>query len=224
MRSGPALRRSSALAKTLLLDFGGVLTTPVRASFEAFARDESVDPKALWHVMRDLARTEDDPFTLVETGAIDQAEFDVRLATLFNQRLGSSIVPDDLKVRLFSGVGPEQAMIEAVRTARAKAIPTGLISNSWGGNYGDGGYDRPMFDELFDTVVISGEVGLRKPQPEIYLLACERLGAKPDECVFVDDFEVNARGASAVGMLGIRHRTAEETIPQLEEFLGTSLR
>ncbi|MGH2727784.1 MAG: hypothetical protein ACRDKS_12505, partial [Actinomycetota bacterium] len=98
--------------------------------------------------MRDVARTDDDPFTLVETGAIDQSEFDVRLAALFNERLGSSIVPDDLKVRLFSRVGPDEAMIAAVRAARAKGVPTGLISNSWGGNYGEGGYDRVMFDEL----------------------------------------------------------------------------
>jgi putative hydrolase of the HAD superfamily len=212
------------VAKTLLLDFGGVLTTPVKVSFEGFAADEGIDPAALWGLMRDIARTEDDPFTLVETGAIDQAEFDVRLAALFNERLGSEIVPDNLKVRLFARVGPDQAMIGAVRTARAKGIPTGLISNSWGGNYGEGGYDRVMFDELFDVVVVSGEVGLRKPQPEIYLLACERIGADPAECVFADDFEVNARGASAVGMLGIRHRTADETIPRLEEFLGTPLR
>ena len=208
----------------MLLDFGGVLTTPVRASFEGFAQDEGIDPKALWHVMRDVARTEDDPFTLVETGAIDQLEFDARLAALFNERLGSSIVPDGLKVRLFSRVGPDEAMIGAVRRARAQGVPTGLISNSWGGNYGEGGYDRPMFDELFDIVVVSGEVGLRKPQPEIYLLACERIGADPAECVFADDFEVNAEGASAVGMLGIRHRNADETIPQLEEFLGVTLR
>ena len=208
----------------MLLDFGGVLTTPVRASFEAFAADEGVDPKALWRVMRDVARTEDDPFTMVETGKIDQSEFDVRLAALFNERLGSAILPDGLKVRLFSRVGPDEEMIAAVRTARSKGVPTGLISNSWGGNYGEGGYDRPMFDELFDIVVISGEVGLRKPEPGIYLLACERIGARPEECVFADDFEVNAQGATAVGMLGIRHRTAGETIPQLEEFLEVPLR
>ena len=174
--------------------------------------------------MRDVARSEDDPFTLVETGKIALEEFDVRLCTLFNDRLGSTIVHENLKVRLFSRVGPDEAMIGAVRTARSKGIPTGLISNSWGGNYGEGGYDRAMFDELFDEVVISGEVGLRKPQPEIYLLAAERLKVEPNECVFVDDFKVNADGAAAVGMLGIQHERADATIPQLERFLGATLR
>jgi epoxide hydrolase-like predicted phosphatase len=208
----------------LLLDFGGVLTTPVVASFQAFAVDEGIEPEQLWTVMRDVGRSEDDPFTLVEKGLIELAEFDRRVAALFNERLGTQIAHENLKVRLFSRVGPDEAMIGAVRTARTKGVPTGLISNSWGGNYGEGGYQREMFDELFDVVVISGEVGLRKPMPEIYLLAAERLKAEPDDCVFVDDFKINADGASAVGMLGIQHATAEETIPKLEAFLGETLR
>ena len=219
-----ARSRSSALARTLLLDFGGVLTSPVVESFAAFARDEGVDPDALWKLMREVARTEDDPFTLVETGRIELEEFDRRVASLFNEGLGTNIAHENLKVRLFSRVGPDEAMIGAVRTARAKGVPTGLISNSWGGNYGEGGYQREMFDELFDVVVISGEVGLRKPQPEIYLLAAEKLMAEPEECIFVDDFKVNADGASAVGMLGIQHTIAHETVPKLEAFLGVSLR
>jgi FMN phosphatase YigB (HAD superfamily) len=201
-----------------------VLTTPVRDSFAAFARAEGLDPEAFWTVMRDVARTPDDPFTLVETGQIQLEEFDRRLAALFGDRLGKPISSEGLKVRLFSGVGPDEAMIAAVRRAREQGVPTGLVSNSWGGNYGEGGYDRAMFDELFDEVVISGEVGLRKPQPEIYLLAASRLGAGAADCVFADDFAVNAEGASAVGMLGIHHRAADETLPRIEEFLGVTLR
>jgi len=206
------------------LDFGGVLTSSVVDSFAAFAHEEGIDPGALWSLMRDVARTEDDPFTLVEKGLIPLAEFDRRVAALFNERLGTTIAHENLKVRLFSHVGPDDAMIGAVRVARTKGIPTGLISNSWGGNYGEGGYQREMFDELFDAVVISGEVGLRKPQPEIYLLAAERVGSEPNECIFVDDFKVNADGATAVGMLGIQHTRADETLPRLEEFLGVPLR
>lgn len=174
--------------------------------------------------MRYVARTPDDPFTLVETGKISLEEFDRRLATLFGERLGKTISHEGLKVRLFSGVGPDEEMIGALRRAREQGVPTGLISNSWGGNYGEGGYQREMFDELFDDVVISGEVGLRKPEPEIYLLAASRLKAEPSECVFADDFAVNAEGATAVGMLGIHHRTASETLPKIEDFLGLSLR
>jgi epoxide hydrolase-like predicted phosphatase len=207
----------------LLLDFGGVLTTSVRDSFAAFAQDEGIEPSELWRVMKGVGRTRDDPFTLVETGRIQLEEFDRRLSALLSEQLGVQISAEGLKVRLFARVGPDDAMISAVRAARARGVPTGLVSNSWGGNYGEGGYDRSMFDELFDQVVISGEVGLRKPQPEIYLLAAERLGANPADCAFADDFRVNAEGASAVGMLGIHHVSAAETIPRLEAFLGVPL-
>jgi epoxide hydrolase-like predicted phosphatase len=77
--------------------------------------------------------------------------------------------------------------------------------------------------ELFDTVVISAEVGLHKPQPEIYTLAAERLGVEPQACVFVDDLKENCEGAEAVGMTAIRHRSAPETIARLEELSGVSL-
>ena len=92
-------------------------------------------------------------------------------------------------------------MVGAVRAAKEAGLKTGLISNSWG----LGIYDRAPVD-LFDATVISGDVGLRKPQPEIYLLACQRLGVEPAECVFVDDLRENCAGAGAVGMTGVLHR------------------
>jgi epoxide hydrolase-like predicted phosphatase len=110
-------------------------------------------------------------------------------------------------------------MIEAVRRARAARIRTGLISNSWG----LGIYDRAP-TELFDASVISGEVGLHKPQPEIFELACERLGVKPAESVFVDDLRENCVGAEAVGMTAVLHRSSAETIARLEDLLGVDLR
>ena len=92
--------------------------------------------------------------------------------------------------------------------ARRAGIPTGLISNSWVMDH----YDRRLIGELFDVVVISAEVGLHKPQPEIYLLAAERLGLEPADCVFVDDLRENCDGAEAVGMTAVLHRDADATI------------
>jgi putative hydrolase of the HAD superfamily len=73
-------------------------------------------------------------------------------------------------------------------------------------------------------VVISGEVGLRKPQPEIYRLAADRLGHRTDECVFVDDLAPNVRGAAAAGMVGVHHRDVEATVAELEALFGLPLR
>jgi putative hydrolase of the HAD superfamily len=122
--------------------------------------------------------------------------------------------------RMFGGVGPDEAMQAVLRRARAAGIRTGLISNSMG----DTVYDRSTFAELFDGVVISGEVGLHKPQPEIFLLGAERAGVEPAECVFVDDLRENCEGAEAVGMTAILHRGADRTVPELERLLGVELR
>ena len=93
---------------------------------------------------------------------------------------------------------------------------TGLISNSWG----TGIYEPRMLSELFDAVVISGDVGLHKPQPEIYALGAERLGVAPEACVFVDDLRENVAGAKAVGMTAILHRDTEATVAELRRLFG----
>src|SRR3954467_8270618 len=150
----------------------------------------------------------------LEKGELTAEEFSERFAPL----LGVS--PENLVERLFGGIGPDELMLEAVRRARASGIKTGLISNSWG----DGlAYDPALLEELFDAVVISGEVGLHKPQPEIFRLGAERIGVAPEDCVFVDDLRENCAGAEAVGMKAILHRGAEGTLPQLQELLGIPL-
>jgi epoxide hydrolase-like predicted phosphatase len=114
---------------------------------------------------------------------------------------------------------PDDTMISAVRDLRVAGIKTGLISNSWS----TGHYDRDLLALIFDESLISGELGMHKPEPEIYLLATERLEVKPEACVFVDDLRENCDGAEAVGMLPLRHRTPEETIPKLAELTGVEL-
>jgi putative hydrolase of the HAD superfamily len=120
--------------------------------------------------------------------------------------------------RLFGGLAPEPAMIEAVTAIRASGLKTGLITNSWG----MGIYDRAPLD-IFDATVISGDVGLHKPQPEIYLLGAERIGVRPERCVFVDDLRENVAGAEAVGMAAILHRDPATTVAELERRLGFQL-
>jgi epoxide hydrolase-like predicted phosphatase len=110
-------------------------------------------------------------------------------------------------------------MVDAVRRTRAAGIPTGLISNSWGRTT----YDEQLIEELFDAAVISGDVGLHKPEPEIFQLGAERIGLPPDECVFVDDLRENCEGAEAVGMTAILHRGADSTLPEMERLLGVSV-
>ena len=199
--------------KGLVLDYGGVLTTNVFDSFRAFCEAEGLEPDAV----KRLFRSEPNARRLVravETGEIQEYEFSERFGELLGVRDRHRLID-----RLFGGMGPDERMLAAVKRARAGGIRTGLISNSMG----EGRYDRAAFPELFDGVVISGEVGLHKPQPEIYLLGCERIGLPPGECVFVDDLRENCEGAEAVGMTAILHRGAERTVPELERLLGVEL-
>jgi putative hydrolase of the HAD superfamily len=199
--------------RALIVDFGGVLTTSIWPAFAAFCEAEGLAPEAV----RELFRGDAEALALLrrlETGELDAEDFEPRFGAL----LGVADT-DGLIERLFAGLRPDEAMIEAVRAARARGVRTGLISNSWG----LGIYDRAPTD-LFDATVISGEVGLHKPQPEIFALACERLRVEARDAVFVDDLRENCAGAEAVGMTSILHRDSAETIQRLEGLLAISLR
>jgi epoxide hydrolase-like predicted phosphatase len=197
----------------LLVDFGGVLTTNVFESFAQFCRDAGLPPDSVRDLFRDEPAARDALGDL-ETGRASEAEFEARFAPLLG------VAPDGLISRLFAGMRPEERMFEGVAAARRAGVRTGLVSNSWG----EEGYDRARFAELFDAVVISGEIGIRKPAPEIYALAAERLGRAPDRCVFVDDLAGNLKPARAIGMATVLHRDAETTLAELEGHLGVSLR
>jgi putative hydrolase of the HAD superfamily len=199
----------------LLVDYGGVLTTNVWDSFRAFCDAEALEREKVKKLFRE------DPEALgllrrLEVGELDEDSFSAEFGPLLG------IPPErheGLVDRLFAGMQPEEPMFEALRRARRGGIKTGMISNSWG----RGRYERSLFDELFDGVVISGEVGLHKPQPEIFRLGCERVGLEPAECVFVDDLRENCEGAEAVGMTAVLHRGAATTVPELERLLGIDL-
>lgn len=198
----------------LLVDFGGVLTSNVFESFRAFCQAEGLDPQTVKRLFREDPRALSE-LRRLEMGEVGEEEFAERFAPMLGIQ-----DPRGLVDRLFAGMKPDDAMLGAVRRARGAGVRTGLVSNSWGA----GRYDRDSFPELFDGVVISGEVGLHKPQPEIFELGAERLGLPPEECVFVDDLRENCQGAEAVGMTAVLHRGADSTLPELERLLGVELR
>jgi epoxide hydrolase-like predicted phosphatase len=199
--------------KGLLIDWGGVLTSNLFDSFRAFCELEGIEADMIGQVFRrDPACRE--LLIALETGRLEEEAFELQFAAM----LGVSA--PQLIDRLFAGSSPEEPMLEAVRKARHAGIRTGLISNSWGTRR----YDRSQLSELFDGVVISGEVGIRKPSQEIYRLGAESIGLEPAACVFVDDLPFNLSPAAELGMATVHHRAADETIPELERLLGVSLR
>jgi epoxide hydrolase-like predicted phosphatase len=180
----------------LILDYGGVLTSSPFVSFEAFCAIEGLSPDAV------RVRFRDDPeggelLARLETGAMASAEFEPAFATLLG------VAPERLLQRMFGRMQPDAAMIAGIRALRRDGARMGLLSNS----LGDAAvYDRELMAELFDAVVISSEVGLRKPDPAIYELAAERLGLPPSACVYVDDIGGNLKPARALGMATVLHR------------------
>jgi epoxide hydrolase-like predicted phosphatase len=198
--------------KGLLIDWGGVLTTDLFASFASFCDAEGLDVAKV----RDLFRADEAARNLLvdfECGRVDEPEFERRFAPMLG------VADAGLVDRMFAGTGPDLEMVAAVRAARAGGVITGLISNSWGLDR----YPQELMDELFDGVVISGVVGIRKPAPEIYAMGAEAIGLPPSQCVFVDDLGFNLEPAKAMGMATILHTDAQTTISQLQELLGVAL-
>jgi putative hydrolase of the HAD superfamily len=196
----------------LLVDFGGVLTTDVFASFQAFCEAEGLAPETV------RERFRDDPSAAqlladLEVGKLSEEEFEPRFAAILQ------VEPADLIDRLFGGMAPDELMVGAVRAAKRAGVKTGLISNSWG----HGRYDRSQFPELFDAVVISGEEGIRKPSKRIYALGAERIGLEPSQCVFVDDLPFNLKPAREMGMRTVLHKDSKETVAELERLLEVRL-
>jgi putative hydrolase of the HAD superfamily len=198
--------------KGLLIDWGGVLTTDLFASFASFCEAEGLEAAKV----RDLFRNDEAARDLLiefECGRVDEREFERRFAPMLG------VADEGLVERMFAGAAPDARMLGAVKAARDAGVRTGLISNSWGVDR----YPQELIDELFDGVVISGVVGIRKPAPEIYEMGAQAVGLPPEDCVFVDDLGFNLKPAKALGMATVLHSDAEQTIAELEELLGVEL-
>jgi epoxide hydrolase-like predicted phosphatase len=196
----------------LLVDYGGVLTSNLFDSFRSFCELEGIEPSAVGDRFRSDPECRELLIGL-ETGRLPEEDFEAAFAAVLGVRSPGLID------RMFAGSRPEETMLAAVQRARDTGIRTGLVSNSWGTRR----YDRARLARLFDAVVISGEVGIRKPSPEIYSLGAQRIGLAPARCVFVDDLAFNLDPAAELGMATVHHVTAEQTIAELEGLLGVDL-
>jgi len=196
----------------LLIDWGGVLTTNLFSSFYEYCVRSEIDPQTLGE------RFKSDPefrelLIALEKGELQESAFELRFAELLE------VEPAGLIDGLFAGVGPDQAMLDAVRRAREAGVRTALVSNSWGVHR----YPHELFDEIFDGIVISAREGIRKPARRMYELGAERAGVPAGACVYVDDLRFNLTPAAELGMATVHHTSAEKTIPELERLLSVPL-
>lgn len=197
----------------LLMDWGGVMTHNLLGSFSTFCEAEGLDPQALAGAFRSDERARELLFGF-EEGRIAEEDFEDYVGQLLGLRSGRGFVQ-----RIFGEIAIEDSMVSAVRSAKAAGVRTGLVSNSWGTSR----YPRPLVDELFEGIVISGEVGVRKPTRRIYELGAESIGLPPEACIFVDDLPFNLPPAVDLGMTTVHHVSAESTIAELERLLEMDL-
>jgi putative hydrolase of the HAD superfamily len=211
--------------RALVVDWGGVLTEPLEPSMRAWAEIDDVDYDTYQQVMRswlgdhqgDLAAT--NPIAALERGEIEVPHFEQQLAERLATRSGHPVRADGLLQRMFDQFAGVPAMAALVLRARRAGISTGLLSNSWGNTY-----PREGWDEMFHAIVISGEVGMRKPDPEIFAHTLDLLGVPAAETVFVDDLLANVQAAERLGIVGVHHTSYDDTAARLEDLFGVPLR
>jgi putative hydrolase of the HAD superfamily len=201
----------------LLIDFGGVLTESVHDAFTDVCTAMGVDSAGFIAEAFGPGYAEDSPFALFELGRIDPHEFGVRLHEVLNRHADVPVDAHEWYAEVqLTTQKVDRAMVASISRIIAAGVPAALVSNSWGPSDGYPWARLPKFTE----VVVSAEVGLRKPEPAIYLLAAERLNRDPADCLFIDDVEVNLLPARELGMATLLHRDTAETLAALQDIYG----
>jgi putative hydrolase of the HAD superfamily len=201
--------------RAVLFDFGGVLSTSPFDAFDRYERDHRLPVGFLRSV--NATDPDDNAWARLERSEVDLAGFDAAFA-LESARLGHRVPGADVLSLLSGDIRPE--MVEAVRRCRPR-LRTGLLTNNVLGSMVD-----PRVGELlalFDAVVESSVVGVRKPEPKFYELACAQLAIEPSEAVFLDDLGVNLKPARAMGMATIKVTDPQTALAELEAVVGFPL-
>jgi putative hydrolase of the HAD superfamily len=206
------------LTRVVITDFGGVLTTPMIDSFMHYQEQSGVSFQEVVMAMGRLTqRTGRNPLYELEKGAITEHEF----LRSIEEEMGGGVDLRSLAETFFEHLEANEPMIGYMRSLRFdRGLRAALVTNNvreWEPKWRA---KLPEIDDIFEVVVDSAFVGMRKPDPEIYLLTLERLGGvAPEECVFVDDMDVNCEAARALGMTAVQFHSTEQAIAEIEAAL-----
>ncbi len=206
--------------RAIISDFGGVLTTPLLDSFAGLMQESGISLETLGKAMARIAeRQGSNPLFELETGRITEPVFMGALSDELSAQHGSKVELNGFGERYFQHLQPNERMIEFMRELRGRGYKMAICTNNireWEDHW------RAMLpvDEIFDVVVDSAFVGSRKPEPRIYEITLERMGASPEAALFIDDVEVNCEGARKLGIEAIRFRSTEQAIEEIEGALS----
>jgi putative hydrolase of the HAD superfamily len=206
--------------RAVVCDFGGVLTSPLAGSFQSFAEQSGIPLKALAAALAAIGERDGvHPLHELECGRVTEADFFASVAGELADALGREIAMHDFGERYFAGLAANPPMIELMASLRDEGYRMALLTNNvreWAPLW------RAMapIDEIFEVVVDSAFVGMRKPDREIYELTLQRLAMRAEQCLFVDDTPVNCDAARAAGMQAVVYREPEQAIAEIRAALS----
>jgi len=200
-------------------DFGGVLTSPLAGSFRAFSDSSGIPLDALGGALVAIEQRDGvHPLHELECGRVSAAEFFAGLGDEIGAQLGRKVALHDFTDHYFAGLTPNEPMIALIAQLRREGYRTACLTNNvreW----------QPLWralapiDELFELVVDSAFVGMRKPDPAIYELTVRQLGVPAAKCLFIDDIEDNCAAAVAAGMRAVVYRDPEQALAEIRDAL-----
>jgi putative hydrolase of the HAD superfamily len=208
------------LIEAVISDFGGVLTSPLLDSFQAFQAASGISLEALGKGMMAIA-TQDgaNPLYRLELGLMTEADFLAKLEEQLSRDLDRSVELESFGERYFENLHPNSRMIAYMRELRGRGYRMAICTNNvreWDRLW----RAKLPVDEIFDVVVDSAFVGTRKPEPRIYEITLERVGVQAESALMVDDLEQNCRAAEELGMRAVWFRDTEQAVAEIEAALS----
>lgn len=208
------------MLRAVISDFGGVLTTPLLGAFTGWAQDAGIPLEHLGMAMAAVAeRTGSNPLFELETGRMSEADFLAGLGREITQSLGRAVALEGFGERYFAHLHPNERMLGYLRELHGRGVTLAICTNNvkeweplWRAKL-------PAID-IFDVIVDSGFVAVRKPDPEIYRLTLERLGLRAEQALLVDDVEVNCTAARELGLQAVWFQDSEQAIAEIEQALS----
>ncbi len=209
------------MIEAVVCDFGGVLTNRLSDAFAAYRDETGISSEQLGRGMQRVAdRDGEYPLFRLERGEVTEHDFLEDLAWGLEEELGRRPHLHAFREIYFKALHPNEEMIGLMRECKADGYRMAILTNNvreW----------EPLWrakleiDEIFELVVDSAFVGMRKPEPPIYELTLERLGGiAAERCIFIDDNELNIAAARELGMAAVRFRSNEQAIPEVRSHLN----
>jgi putative hydrolase of the HAD superfamily len=206
--------------EAVISDFGGVLSSPLLDAFVAYERHSGIPLEALGKAMMAVGESNgSNPLFELETGRITEAQFLGSVAAQLTSLLGREVTMDGFGAYYFEQLQPNQPMIDYMRGLKARGYRLAICTNNvreWEALW----RAKLPVDEIFDHVIDSGFVGVRKPDPAIYELTLSALGTPPEAALLLDDVEHNCDAARVLGMQAVWFRSTEQALADVEAALS----